>query len=152
MARSARLFALLVALALVGSLSSAALADATYRTDKIELHAVDDAPLRAGFVVNAHAQGPEVYAHEVYVLNGAVPEAEFSVTLFVYPFDRTCSSPALVLGPTATFTTNRAGNGHGDAFFVPADAAGFQGTHGIVWEVTDGLHTYASGCETVSLD
>lgn len=152
MSRTTHLMAGLVALALVGSLSSAALADATYRTDQIELHAVADAPLRSGFVVNAHAQGPEVYAHEVYVLNGAVPGAEFSVTLFVHPFDTTCSSAPLLLGPTATFTTNRAGNGHGDAFFRPADAAGFQGTHGIVWEVTDGLHTYASDCATVSLD
>ena len=57
-----------------------------------------------------------------------------------------------MLGPTATFTTNRAGNGHGDAFFVHADAAGFQGTHGIVWVVTDGLHTYTSDWATVSLD
>lgn len=152
MSRTIHVLASLVAVALVGGLSTAALADATYRTDRIELHPVDDAPLRSGFVVNAHAQGPEVYAHEVYVLNGAAPEAEFSVTLSVHPFDVACNSPAPLQLPTATFTTNRAGNGHGDAFFVPADAAGFQGAHGIVWEVTDGLHTYTSGCETVSLD
>lgn len=150
--RTPLLTAAVVAL-LGATIPGTALADATYPAAHIDLHAVDSAPLRTGFVQNIHTQGPNVYAHEIYVLNGAVPDATFDVSLTVYPLDITCSTAEpLSLGVTATFTTNRAGNGHADHVFTPADAAGFQGTHGAIWEFTDGSATYRSDCETVILD
>jgi hypothetical protein len=36
---------------------------------------VAGAPLRSGFVQNIKAEGPHVYAHEIFVLNGAAPGA-----------------------------------------------------------------------------
>lgn len=141
-----------VAALLVVTAQGTALADATYHAAHIDLHAVGSAPLRFGFVENIHTQGPNVYAHEIYVLNGAVPGSQFDVSLSVYPLDTTCSTAAMPLGTTATFTTNQAGNGHADHVFAPADAAGFQGTHGVIWEMTDGNATYRSNCETVTLD
>lgn len=149
--RTPLLTAAVVAL-LGATIPGTALADATYHAAHIDLHAVGSAPLRAGFVENIHTQGPNVYAHEIYVLNGAVPEATFDVSLAVYPFDTACSGAPFSLGITATFTTNRAGNGRADHVFTPADAAGFQGTHGAIWEITDGTATYRSDCVTVTLD
>ena len=48
-------------------------ADAVYPSQHIPLHPVGTAPLTTGFVENIHANGPNVYAHEVYVVAGAVP-------------------------------------------------------------------------------
>ena len=71
----------------------------------------------------------------------------------VFPLDPTCSG-AFVAVPAATFTTNRAGNGHGDVAFTPADAAGLRNaTHGIIWNVSDSYGiAYATGCQVVTLD
>src|SRR6266542_5790344 len=85
-------------------------ADAVYPSQHILLHPVGDAPLRSGFVENIHANGPNVYAHEVYVLNGALPNTTYGVTLLLHPNDPTCSGAALAV-PTATLTTGVSGNG-----------------------------------------
>ena len=34
---------------------------------------------RSGFVENIKAQGPQVYAHELFVLNGASPRTTYTV-------------------------------------------------------------------------
>ena len=57
-----------------------AAADSVYHTEHLALRPVGDAPLRSGFVNNIKAQGPMVYAHEVYVLNGALPNETYTVT------------------------------------------------------------------------
>ncbi len=51
-----------------------AAADAVYHSKHIALNPIAGAPLRSGFVENIHADGPQVYAHELYVLNGAEPD------------------------------------------------------------------------------
>ena len=48
------------------------------------------APLRSGFVLNIKAQGPTIYAHEVYVLNGATPGETYTVTNNFYYADPEC--------------------------------------------------------------
>jgi hypothetical protein len=66
---------LLVAAALsVLLLPGTAAGDAVYHSHHVALHPVGGAPLRSGFVENIHPNGPQVYAHEVYVLNGAQPD------------------------------------------------------------------------------
>ncbi len=45
-----------------------AAADAVYHSQHIALNPIGGAPLRSGFVENIHADGPQVYAHELYVL------------------------------------------------------------------------------------
>ena len=62
--------ALLVGLA-VCSWALPAGADAAYHASHLPLHATGSAPLRSGFVENIHANGPTVYAHENYIVNGA---------------------------------------------------------------------------------
>src|SRR5215471_17860825 len=90
--------------------------DAAYHSQHISLVPVGNAPLRSGFVENAHANGPNVYAHEQYVLNGAGPRSTYQVTIMIFASNTTCTgSPTLALG-TASIATNAAGNG--SAFHV----------------------------------
>ncbi len=133
---------------------AAARADDVYHSAHIALHPVGGEPLRSGFVENIHANGPTIFAHEIYVLNGAEPGTTYQVTLEIFVRDTTCtSSPALV--PTAAITTNAAGNGQGEAVFRPSDVPPVlrNATHGIIWTVSDssGIE-FSSGCEVVTLD
>jgi hypothetical protein len=101
--------------------------DSTYHTGHIELAPLASAPLSSGFVQNIHANGPNVYAHEIYQLNGAEPSSSFQVVLSIWTANTSCSGePALQL-PTAVVTTNGAGNGLADVVFTPADADGLRG-------------------------
>jgi hypothetical protein len=102
-------------------------------------------------VENIHPNGPNVFAHEQYVVNGALPNATFQVWLTVA--DATCSTVMFAM-QTATLTTNAAGNGTALHFFTPADAAGLRGlTIGATWTLTTGgSPEYTSACEVVPLD
>jgi hypothetical protein len=130
-----------------------ATADAVYHSQHIALNPIGSAPLGSGFVQNIHADGPQVYAHELYVLNGAEPDTTYQVTLLLYPFDPGCLSGATPI-PTASFQTNPAGDGIGQFIFHPGDVpATLRGaTHGIRWEVTSGSSTYSTVCSSVTLD
>lgn len=148
--------AMTLGLVAVTALSNpAARADQVYHSQHIALHAVHDQPLRSGFVENIHANGPTIFAHEIYVLNGAEPDTAYQVTLNIFALNPTCDgTPAAVL-PTALITTNAAGNGRGDAVFLPSDVptALRNATHGIIWTVSDSSGVaYSSGCEVVTLD
>jgi hypothetical protein len=133
----------------------AARADQVYHSAHIALHPVGDEPLRSGFVENIHVNGPTIFAHEIYVLNGAEPATTYRVTLNIFVRDPTCmgSSPAVI--QTAAITTNAAGNGRGDAVFRPSDVPAElrNATHGIIWTVSDssGIE-FSSGCQVVTLD
>jgi hypothetical protein len=128
-------------------------ADSVYHSSHIQLNAVGGAPLRSGFVENIHANGPTIYAHEQYVLNGAAPNTAYHVVLMVFPGDPTCSSTPLSI-PTAIIQTNAAGNGTAFHVFAPADADGLRGTTvGGMWTVSAGSSPdYQTGCETIVLD
>jgi hypothetical protein len=134
--------------------STGAAADATYHSAHILLLPDADTQGGAGFVENAHANGPNVYAHEQYQLRHAAPGTSFQVALHIYVGDPACGDAAFDL-PTAVLRTNAAGNAAGSAVFTPADAAGLpKGVpHGIVWTMTAGPGLgYTSGCEAVVLD
>ena len=130
-----------------------AFADAVYHSSHYDLNAVGAAPLRSGFVENIHANGPTVYAHEQYVLNGAAPNTAYQVVLMIFPGDPTCSSTPVSI-PVATIQTNAAGNGVAYHVFTPADANGLRGTTvGGIWTVSaGGSPDYQTGCETIVLD
>jgi hypothetical protein len=130
-----------------------AAADAVYHSQHIALNPIGSASLRSGFVENIHADGPQVYAHELYVLNGAEPDTTYQVTLLLYPFDPSCLSSATPI-PTATFQTNSAGDGVGQFVFRPKDVPeALRGaTQGIRWEVTSGTSAYSTDCSSVTLD
>src|SRR5260221_8599702 len=108
-------------------LAGPGVADSVYHSGHYNLTAVNAAPLRSGFVENIHANGPTVYAHEQYVLNGAAPNTTYQVVLMIFPGDTTCSGTPAVAIPTATIHTNAAGDGVAYHVFIPADANGLHG-------------------------
>jgi len=129
-------------------------ADSTYHSAHIALAPVAGAPLISGFVENIHPDGPNVYAHEIYQLIGAAPSTSYQVVLSIWTTNTSCSgSPTLQL-PTATLTTNGAGNGLADAVFTPADADGLRGlTVSARWTLSNGATpSYATDCEIIKLD
>jgi hypothetical protein len=131
-----------------------AAADRVYHSQHVALTPVGGAPLRSGFVENVHPDGPQVYAHEIYVLNGAVANASLEVHLLAYPFDPTCSGEPADFGFTS-LDTDAVGNGSADRFITPADIPPqLRGaTHGVRWEITsDGVVLYETGCNAVTLD
>ena len=144
-------FALAGIVVMAGAVS--ARADRVYHSQHVALSPIGGAPLRSGFVENIHADGPNVYAHEQYVVNGAEPGTTYQVVLMIFPLDTTCSSRPITI-PTAVITTNAAGNGSADHVFTPADADGLRGlTVGGMWFLMNGnTAAYATSCTTVHLD
>lgn len=142
----------LVALALL-AMAPVAAADRFYHSQHIALEPLGASPLRSGFVQNIHANGPNVYGHEIYHLSGAVPNTTYQVTLLLYPFDPSCST-APVPVPTAQLRTNGAGNGNADFVFTPGDVPSEirNAVHGIRWTVTSASSAYETACSAVTLD
>jgi hypothetical protein len=104
-------------------------------------------------VENIHANGPNVYAHEQYVVNGAQPGTSYQVVLMVFASNTTCSGNSLTI-PTAVINTNVAGNGNAYHVFTPADADGLRGlTVSGKWFLMDGnTAVYATSCGVIHLD
>jgi hypothetical protein len=144
-------FALAGIVVMTGAVS--ARADGLYHSQHIALSPIGGAPLRSGFVENIHADGPNVYAHEQYVVNGAKPGTTYQVVLLVFPLDTTCSSSPITI-PTAMITTNAAGNGNVYHVFTLADAEGLHGlTVGGKWLLMNGnAAAYTTSCATIHLD
>ncbi len=151
-------------LVLVLALSAqTAFADQVYHSAHIDLMSVGGAPLRSGFVENIHVSNlpatalhqPKIYAHEVYVVNGAMPNSTFNVELHIFTSGASCTGTPLTL-TTAELKTNVAGNGKAQAFFSPADADGLRGmTVHAMWTLTKAgasRPSYDTGCETIHLD
>jgi hypothetical protein len=147
--------AVAAALAAIGVATTPAHADRVYHSEHLRLAPVGDAPLRSGFVENIKAEGPVVYAHEIFVLNGARARATYTVTRNFFPFDPGCSGENGVFATdVATLTTNRSGNARGGIFVRPEEVAGFEGVHGVKWTVRSagGAPAYQTGCSAVTLD
>jgi hypothetical protein len=155
-ATSAAAAALAVGTAAAALPGPVAHADTVYHSAHIALHPIGDQPLRSGFVENIHPNGPVIFAHEIYVLNGAGPSATYQVSLNIFVRNPACTGTADLALPTAAITTNAAGNGKAEAVFRPADVPPSlrHATHGIIWTVSDssGATRYSSGCEVVTLD
>jgi hypothetical protein len=134
-------------------LAATASADQAFHTLHADLAPVGDAPLQSGFVNDIHTNGVQNGAHERYVLNGALPDTTFQVTIHLFLFDPTCST-APVAVQTATFETNGQGNGEAKAEFPagpPSPLAGF--THGILWQFSvGGTVVYQTACHPLTLD
>jgi hypothetical protein len=140
---------LISAAALALGLAGSAAADPVYHTERLALQGVGGAS-GGGMIVNVHANGPNVYAHEIYTLRHAVP-GTYQVVLNVYPGSLDCSRTAVML-PTAEITTNAVGNGRADATFTPEMVGELRGsTVSISWTVI-GPATYVTRCTVVTLD
>jgi hypothetical protein len=150
-----RLVAVTVAAVCAAAVAPVAAADAVYHSEHLDLAAVGNAPLRSGFVQNIKAQGPMVYAHEIFVLNGAAPNTTYTVARNFFFLDPDCSGGFAFRSPVATLDTNAAGNGREDIFVRPSEVPSFfQGIHGVTWTVTDSTGTvvYQTICTAVTLD
>ena len=143
----------ILAVGLFGMVRSAS-ADAVYHTERVELEPVGGATLRSGSVVNIHANGPELYAKEVYQLNGAAANTSYQVVLLAYVGNPTCSGEANLVVPSADLQTNISGNGNTSKEFTPEEMAGLNGlTVGVRWQVWNGATLdYQTGCTEVILD
>jgi hypothetical protein len=141
-------------LLVVGFTASPALADGTYHSTHITLTPLGNAPLRSGFVENIHTNGPNVFAHENYVVNGGIPNTDLQVEISVWVGDTACTGDPSVTLTTATLSTNVAGNGKAQHVFIPDDASGIHNTvDGAMWTLSaNGAAVYESGCEVISLD
>jgi hypothetical protein len=134
----------------------AAFADAVFHSTHAQLRPVAGAPLQSGFVEIIHINGPVNAAHDNYVLNGASPNASYTVTLHLSTnADATCSAP-FVVAPVATLDTNESGNGKVDAVFPPSviDALGIHNSTVHVYFTLGNGSTiaYTTDCLTSQLD
>jgi hypothetical protein len=147
-------FGVALVLLVVGVMTSAALADGTYHSTQIELTPVSNAPLRTGFVENIHVNGPNVFAHENYVVNGGIPNTDFQVAISVWVGNTACTGDPSFTLETATLSTNVAGNGQAKHVFSPEDASGLHNTtDGAMWTLSaNGAAIYTSGCAVIALD
>jgi hypothetical protein len=150
-----RLFWIIVsAFAVVALLPPVAAADRVYHSEHLRFAPVGDAQLRSGFVQNIKAEGPRIYAHEIFVLNGARARTTYTVTRSFFVFDPECDGQVVFDSPVATLRTNASGNARGDVFVTPAEVEGFEGVHGVMWTVEDagGTPVYQTRCTAVTLD
>ncbi len=141
----------LIVLALVAA--HPVVADDVYHSEHVVLTPAAGFPLRSGFVENIHVNGPVIFAQENYVLNGALPNSTFTVRFFAHP---ACGYAPLLWLPTASFSTNEAGNGQGRAVMppemIPAYLRGATiGGHWEVW-LEDSSLAYTTECTTIVLD
>ena len=123
------------------------------RSQHLELSAVAGQPLRSGSVEGAE-HGPNDYACERYVLNGAAADAAYEVRVLVHLFDATCSNWPVLFAATR-LGTNGAGDGSAQLLVRREDvpAAVRNATHGVHWEVwRDGTLAYRTACTSVTLD
>jgi hypothetical protein len=131
-------------------LASSATADQAFHTTHADLAPIGSAALHSGFVNDVHTNGVQIYAQERYQLDGAAPDTTYSVALDIAFADATCSVADLTL-PTATFTTNRSGNGEaGSTFYFPGPSP----AHVYIrWVISSGgVPQYETGCVPVTLD
>lgn len=142
--------------------ASPALADQSNHTTRLPLaltpagQAAGHPTLRAGQVVNIHANGPVVFAIEDYLVNGAEPATSYAVVLDFYAGN--CEGEFEFPFPNGTvLTTDAYGDAHGQARITPEQVAAF-GLHntdwGIVWTFVDGagVAAYSTTCADVHID
>jgi hypothetical protein len=101
--------------AVVALVPSFAAADRVYHSEHLRFEPVGGAPLRSGFVENIKAEGPRVYAHEIFVLNGTRPRATYTVTRNFFFLDPYCDGAVVFDEQVAALRTNAAGNARGTA-------------------------------------
>lgn len=135
------------------------MADRAYHTERIPITAsgLEGHPeLRAGAVVNIHAEGPMRWAIEEYMVNAAAPDTTYWVVIEVTVGEDCNAVPDAQL-PTVPLVTDARGNARGSATFSPEDIAGFPKipVHGR-WSLrvgnADGPEAYGTECTRVVID
>jgi hypothetical protein len=84
-----------------------------------------------------HANGPNVFAHEVYVVNRAIPNTDLQVAISVWVGNTACTGDPSFTLAGATVHTNIAENGKAQHVFTPADGNGLHNTtDGAMWTLS----------------
>ena len=113
-------------------------------------------PLQEGFVEVIHPNGPQVYTHHVYKLNGARSDQSYQVVISIWKSNLACSGDPQFVLPAAVLVTNASGNGEADAVFDPAlvAALGLRDLTigGEVTLLREGSPAYTTGCQVVQHD
>ena len=105
-----------------------------------------------GFVTDIHTNGKVNSAREEYQLNGAQPGATYQVQLLIYGSQSCLGTPFLTI-PTASLTTNGAGNGNANFVFPAGPPNNPPLEVGIVWQfLSNGAPVYATDCVPVAID
>jgi hypothetical protein len=138
-------------------LISVASADGVYQSEHIEFYPVGSQPLRSGFVENIHTNGPQVYALEQYVLNGAAPNTQYYIKPFIFLENSGCTNGLIPFPVENSINTNTTGNGTTLVKITPDVAAGLGGlTINVRWQLLvgspDGPAAYETNCAVVTLD
>jgi hypothetical protein len=152
---SRRALAVLVAGVVVASAATLASA-APLPAQHFPLVPLGGEPLRQGFVEVIHPNGPRVFAHHVYQLNGARSNQSYDVVISIWTSNLVCADdPAFVL-PAAVLDTNTSGNGKAAAVFGPEllTALGLRDLTigGVVTLFREGSPAYTTGCRVIQLD
>lgn len=147
-----RWLAVAAGVACAAAFAPLAAADAVYHSEHLDLSPFGGAPLRSGFVQNIKAEGPQIYAREVFVLNGAAPNTTYAVWRNFF-FGPECVG-GVFPSKVAELRTNAAGNASANLVVVPEQVAGFEGDHGVKWTVENPVETvvYDTTCTLVTLD
>ena len=113
-------------------------------------------PLQQGFVEVIHPNGPEVYAHHVYLLNGARTNQSYDVVISIWTSSLACADAPTFVLPGAALDTNGSGNGEADAVYAPEllTALGLRDRTigGVVTLFSEGSQSYTTGCQVIRLD
>ena len=147
--RSMRRILVLVSLAGLAGLATNAAANQTFHTLTAPLSSVNGSPLQQGWVHDIHMNGNNKGAQEVYHLAGGIPSTTLQVVIVFFTNDTTCSTTPSFF-PTATLTTNGAGNA--DATFTfPASPPSPPQFDSAMWQLVDSSGTvdYTTGCNLV---
>jgi hypothetical protein len=131
-------------------------ADQTFHTERIPLTSVAGAPLHSGLVVDIHANGPQIFALERYVLGGAAPNAAYQVNSLLFLTNTACTG-APIVSPDTRLQTDVAGNGEAGIVITPAQipASVHNTVISIIWQVVNlgtGTVDYETGCVVVAVD
>src|SRR5512138_2002527 len=95
---------ILLGVGLFGRVSNVS-ADGVYHTERLNLLPVVGAPLRSGYVINIHTNGLNIYAREMYELNGASANTTYQVVGNLYLSNTSCSGAPDAMLPTAVLHT-----------------------------------------------
>lgn len=161
-----RRLTLLAALLALPLSATTAAADSTYQTERLVLQPVAaSGEWGSGMVVNAHPNGPRIYAHEQYLLTGAKRRETYQVYLLLTEYNAStysadCAALRAAPGgtglPTSSIRTNSAGNGSAKYVFSFdfVNGAGLRGmTFTAAWRVDLGSSpAYRTNCTVIALD
>ncbi|HEY93443.1 MAG TPA: hypothetical protein G4O15_00700 [Dehalococcoidia bacterium] len=117
---------IIIALVVVAIIpSGVAFADQTCKTNKVSFYSLDEEnyPLKNGFVISTHMNGPVYFEKKEFQLHGAKPDTQFILYREIPALKSFIGTSWLYSG---TLTTDKHGNGHIITSLSPSDLIGLK--------------------------